>query len=480
VATRRTARTRSGAQRRQRPQPTQRPQPLAVVILAAGAGKRMKSARPKVLQLLAGRPLLQYVLDTARSLDPAAIHVVYGHGGEAVPEAFAHESVTWTLQDRRLGTGHAVMQVAPRLHPSQRALILYGDGPLITTATLKALLETAGRDGVGLLTFKPRDPSGYGRVLRNAQGRVRGIVEDKDATVAQLRVRECHTGVMTLPAGLLTRWLDRLDNRNSQGEYYLTDVIGLAVRDRIAVQPLLAPDEAEVQGVNDRVQLAAAESILRARQAHRLMQAGVTLIDPTRLDIRGTVTAGADVVIDVNVVLEGDVELGDGVRIGPNCLIRNTQIGAGTEVFANCVMDGASIGPACQIGPFARLRPGAVLAERVHVGNFVEIKKTRIGAGSKANHLTYLGDATIGTGVNVGAGTVTCNYDGVDKWPTTIDDGAFIGSGSMLVAPVHIGAGATIGAGSTISRAAPSDQLTVARARQVTVPGWKKPVKRGT
>jgi bifunctional UDP-N-acetylglucosamine pyrophosphorylase/glucosamine-1-phosphate N-acetyltransferase len=455
-------------------------QPLAVIILAAGAGKRMKSALPKVLQPLAGRPLLQYVLDTARALNPAAIHVVYGHGGEAVPKAFAHESISWVLQAQQLGTGHAVMQVQSHLSADQRVLILYGDGPLITADTLRALLEVAGRDGVGLLTVNASDPTGYGRVLRNAGGRVQGIVEEKDATAKQRKLRECNTGVVTMPAGRLTQWLGRLNNRNAQREYYLTDVIGLAVRDRVAVQPLIAPDEQEVQGVNDRIQLAAAESAWRARQARKLMLSGATLIDPARIDIRGAVSVGQDVVIDVNVVLEGQVTLGDGVKIGPNCLIRNALIEAGTEVFANCVIDRALIGADCRIGPFARVRPESVLAEKVHVGNFVEIKKTRIGAGSKANHLTYLGDATVGAGVNVGAGTVTCNYDGVNKWPTTIEDDVFIGSGSMLVAPVIIGAGANIGAGSTISRVAPAGQLTLARARQVSIPTWKRPTRRET
>ncbi len=453
--------------------------PLAVIILAAGAGKRMKSALPKVLQPLAGRPLLQYVLDTARSLNPAAIHVVYGHGGEAVPQAFAHESVSWVLQAEQLGTGHAVMQVAPALSAAQRVLILYGDVPLITTQTLQALLQAAGRDELGLLTVNATDPTGYGRVLRNAGGRVQGIVEEQDASAKQRRIVECNTGVMTLPAGRLMKWLGRLNRRNSQGEYYLTDVIALAVRDRVAVKPVIAPDEQEVQGINDRVQLAAAENARRARQARKLMLEGATLVDPARVDIRGAVSVGEDVFIDVNVVLEGEVRLGDGVRIGPNCLIRNAQIEARTQIFANCVIDRAQIGPDCQIGPFARLRPESVLAAQVHVGNFVELKKTRIGVGSKANHLSYLGDSTIGAGVNVGAGTVVCNYDGVNKWPTTIEDGAFIGSGSMLVAPVVIGAGANIGAGSTIVRAAPAGQLTIARSRQVSIPGWKRPTRRG-
>jgi bifunctional UDP-N-acetylglucosamine pyrophosphorylase / glucosamine-1-phosphate N-acetyltransferase len=343
---------------------------------------------------------------------------------------------------------------------------------------LQALLHAAGQDDVGLLTVNASDPTGYGRVLRNSKGRVQAIVEERDANAAQRRVRECNTGVMTLPASRLTKWLARLDNRNSQREYYLTDVIALAVRDRVAVQPLIAPDEREVQGVNDRVQLAAAESAWRARQARKLMIDGATLIDPSRVDVRGVVAIGEDVVIDVNVVLEGVVKLGDGVRIGPNCLIRDAQIDAGTEVFANCVIDRALIGPDCRIGPFARVRPESVLAADVHIGNFVEVKKARIGVGSKANHLAYLGDANIGADVNVGAGTVTCNYDGVNKSLTTIEDGVFIGSGTMLVAPVHIGAGATIGAGSTISRSAPAGELTIARSRQVTVAGWQRPKKR--
>jgi bifunctional UDP-N-acetylglucosamine pyrophosphorylase / glucosamine-1-phosphate N-acetyltransferase len=453
---------------------------LVVIILAAGAGKRMKSALPKVLQPLAGKPLLQYVLDAARGLNPAAIHVVYGHGGEAVPRAFPHENVAWVLQAEQLGTGHAVMQAAPKLSAEQRALILYGDGPLITTATLQALLDAAGRDEVAVLTVNASDPTGYGRVVRNAAGRVRAIVEEKDATAKQRQLRECNTGVITLPVKRLTKWLRLLNNRNSQREYYLTDLIALAVRDRVAVRPLLAPDEQEVLGINDRVQLAAAEGAWRARQARKLMLEGATLIDPARVDVRGQVSLGEDVLIDVNVVFEGEVKLGDGVRIGPNCLIRNAQLAAGTQVFANSIIDHAIIGADCRIGPFARVRPETVLAERVHIGNFVEVKKTRVGAGSKANHLTYLGDATVGAGVNVGAGTVTCNYDGVNKWPTTIEDDVFIGSGSMLVAPVHIGAGANIGAGSTISRSAPAGQLTLARARPVTIRGWKRPAKRET
>ncbi|MGC1459082.1 MAG: bifunctional UDP-N-acetylglucosamine diphosphorylase/glucosamine-1-phosphate N-acetyltransferase GlmU [Steroidobacteraceae bacterium] len=480
MATQKTARSRPIPKARPTKRAPPAAPPLVVIILAAGAGTRMKSRLPKALQTLAGRPLLQYVLDTAHSLNPAAIHVVYGHGGEAVPKAFAHETVSWVIQAEQLGTGHAVAQVAPLLSAPQRVLILYGDAPFITKETLESLLQAAGPDAVGLLTVNANNPTGYGRVLRNGRGRVQAIVEEKDATAKQRRVRECNTGVMTMPAGHLTKWLGRLDNRNSQREYYLTDVVALAVRDRVAVQPLIAPDEQEVHGINDRMQLAAAEGIHRARQTRKLMLDGATLIDPARVDVRGTVAVGQDVTIDVNVVLEGEVTLGDGVRIGPNCLIRNTQIAAGTQVFGHCFIDHATIGPNCNIGPFARFRPHSVLAERVHIGNFVEVKNTHIGAGSKSNHLTYLGDATVGAGVNVGAGTITCNYDGANKWPTIIGDKAFIGSGSMLVAPVEIGAGATIGAGSTIVSTAPAEQLTLARSRQVSIPGWQRPKKRGT
>ena len=456
--------------------------PLAIVILAAGAGTRMRSDTPKVLQPLAGRPLLGHVLDTARQLDPAAIHVVYGHGGEAVRAAFAGESVGgrplgWVEQAQRLGTGHALQQALPYLQPEQMVLVLYGDVPLLTPATLRALLERAGPGSLALLTVELADPRGYGRILRDARGRVRRIVEEQDASPAQRRICECNTGVLAAPARQLAGWLRALRNDNAQGEYYLTDVIAAAVRDGVAVQPLPA-QAPEVQGVNDRLQLAQAEAAFRARQAAALLQAGVTLADPARTDVRGRVTAGRDVFIDVNAVLEGDVRLGDGVRIGPNCVIRDCSLGAGTQVQANCVLESAEIGPSCRIGPFARIRPESRLAADVHIGNFVEVKKTSLGEGSKANHLTYLGDAAVGAGVNVGAGTVTCNYDGANKWRTDIGDGAFIGSGSMLVAPVKIGAGATIGAGSTITHEAPAGELTLGRARQATIAGWHRPRKR--
>jgi bifunctional UDP-N-acetylglucosamine pyrophosphorylase / glucosamine-1-phosphate N-acetyltransferase len=455
----------------------QKPAGVCVVILAAGQGKRMKSELPKVLQPLAGRPLVKHVIDTARSLGPAAIHVVYGHGGERVREALAAEPVSWVLQPEQLGTGHAVMQAASLLSDAELTLILYGDVPLIGRTTLEQLLALAGGNSVGLLTMQLEDPSGYGRIVRNARGQVQRIVEEKEAAKRELAIRECNTGVMAVPGRLLKKWLGRLTNDNSQGEYYLTDIVAMAVKDRVQVLPLVAPATIEVLGVNDKVQLAAVETAHRQLRARELMLAGVTLVDPARFDVRGKVNAGRDVLIDVNVVLEGEVTLGDEVRIGANCVLRDTSIGAGTQIFPNCVIDRAVIGANCNIGPFARFRPSSVLERGVHIGNFVEVKNSRLGEGSKSNHLTYLGDAVIGKAVNVGAGTVTCNYDGANKWQTHIDDGAFIGSGTMLVAPVRIGAGATIGAGSTITKDAPENQLTLERSTQVTLASWQRPKK---
>jgi bifunctional UDP-N-acetylglucosamine pyrophosphorylase/glucosamine-1-phosphate N-acetyltransferase len=429
------------------------PMPLSIAILAAGQGKRMRSTLPKVLQPLAGRPLLAHVLDTARELAPAGIHVVHGHGGEQLREAFAREpdgALNWALQREQLGTGHALLQAMPGIPDGHLVLVLYGDVPLLGASTLRALVALAGRDALSLLTVRLDDPTGYGRIVRDARRGVRRIVEQRDASARELKIRECNSGVLVAPAVRLRKWLAQLGNRNSQREYYLTDVIAMAARDKISVRPLIAIDPLEVLGVNDRVQLATLEAACRARNARALMLAGVTVIDPARIDIRGTVECGMDVVLDVNVVLEGPVMLGDGVHVGANSVISNARIGAGTHIKPNCVIDNAQIGPRCEIGPFARIRPGSELAEGAHVGNFVELKKTRLGRGSKANHLTYLGD------------------------------GAFIGSGSMLVAPVRIGANATIGAGSTITRDAPEGELTLGRTRQKTVPGWQRPVKRKT
>jgi bifunctional UDP-N-acetylglucosamine pyrophosphorylase / glucosamine-1-phosphate N-acetyltransferase len=451
--------------------------PLTIVILAAGEGKRMRSALPKVLQPLAGRPLLAYVLDTARTLAPAAIHVVYGHGGERVQAAFTGERVIWELQAEQRGTGHALLQATPHIPAGHMVLVLYGDVPLIGRETLAQLLSLAGARQLALLSARLDNPEGYGRIVRDARGRVRQIIEQQDATRSQLRIRECNSGVLAAPAELLKRWLGQLGTRNSQGEYYLTEVVAMAVREGLPVHALLAPEPGEVLGVNDRAQLAELEGVCRARQARALLAAGVTLADPARLDVRGTLTAGSDVFIDVNVVFEGRVTLGERVHIGAGCVIRDSELAAGTRVLPHCVIEGALIGPGCVIGPFARLRPAAALAAEVHIGNFVEVKNSRLGAGSKANHLAYVGDAQLGSRVNIGAGTIVANYDGAVKHTTTIGDDVHTGSNSVLVAPITVGAGATIAAGSTVTHTVPAGKLTVARARQATVEGWHRPGK---
>ena len=451
--------------------------PLSVVILAAGEGKRMKSALPKVLQPLAGRPLLAHVIDTARALEPAAIHVVYGHGGERVREALPAEPVQWTLQAQQLGTGHALLQAAPKLADEHLVLVLYGDVPLIGRQTLRELVALAGPRQVALLTMTVDDPTGYGRIIRDAQGRVKRIVEQKDASAEERRIRECNTGVLTAPAGLLKRWLEGLKADNSQREYYLTDIVALAVKEGVAVNPLSCADVIEALGVNDKVQLAFLESVCRQRSARELMLAGVTVADPARIDVRGCVTHGQDVFLDVNVVLEGQVKLGDRVRIGPGCVIRDAEIGNDTQVFPHCVIEGAVIGPGCNIGPFARFRPTSTLKGGVHVGNFVEVKNSTMAADSKANHLSYVGDAEVGARVNIGAGTIIANYDGANKHRTVIEDDAHTGSNSVLVAPIRVGAGATVAAGSTVANEVPAGKLTIARARQTTIEGWKRPTK---
>jgi bifunctional UDP-N-acetylglucosamine pyrophosphorylase / glucosamine-1-phosphate N-acetyltransferase len=451
--------------------------PLSVVILAAGQGRRMNSDLPKVLQPLAGRPLLQHVINTAKALQPAGLHVVHGHGAEQVRAAFGDADLQWALQAEQNGTGHAVMQSMPAVPDDHLVLVLYGDVPLLRATTLRDLLQRAG-DGLGLLTVMLDEPAGYGRIVRDRRGRVKAIVEQNDASAAQRRIRECNTGVLAVAAPLLRRWLKRLRSNNAQREYYLTDIVAMAVKDKVAVQPLVAESATEVLGVNDKQQLAVLEAALRSENARAAMRAGATLVDPARFDQRGELVLGRDVFIDADVLFEGRVVLGDRVRIGPHCVLRDVTIGAGTHVVSHCVLEQSAVGGGCSIGPFARLRPGAHLADNVHLGNFVEVKNSSIGKGSKANHLSYLGDATVGAGVNVGAGTICANYDGANKSRTVIEDGAFIGSGSMLVAPVTIGAEATIGAGSTITRDAPAGKLTVARARQVAIEGWQRPVKR--
>jgi bifunctional UDP-N-acetylglucosamine pyrophosphorylase/glucosamine-1-phosphate N-acetyltransferase len=452
--------------------------PLSIVILAAGKGKRMNSALPKVLQPLAGKPLLRYVLDTAQRLEPARTCLVYGHAGDTVRAAFPEENLDWALQAEQKGTGHAVMQAMPGIPDDHLVLVLYGDVPLLYAPTLRELIALVDAKSMALLTVKLPDPTGYGRIVRDARGRVKAIVEQNDATAAQQRVRECNTGVMAVPAARLRGWLAKLRSHNAQGEYYLTDIVAMAVKDGIAVRTLAASSEQEVLGVNDRRQLAQLEAVLRTRRAEAAMLAGATLADPARFEQRGELVLGQDVFIDINVVFEGRVVLGDRVHIGANCVLRDMTVGRDTQVFPSCVLEKSQIGAGCNVGPFARMRPGAVLADGVHIGNFVEVKNSHIGKGSKANHLTYLGDSDVGAGVNVGAGTITCNYDGANKSRTVIGDGAFIGSGNMLVAPVAIGANATTGAGSTITRDAPAGKLTLARARQSTIEGWQRPVKR--
>ena len=438
----------------------------------------MRSRLPKVLQTLAGKPLLAHVLDAVHELSADGVYVVYGHGGEQVPEAFAGRDVQWIRQESQLGTGHAVAQAIGRIPDAHHVLVLYGDVPLIQAHTLRQLVDSTDNADLVLLTTKLDDPSGYGRIVRNVHGTVERIIEHKDATDNERRIDEVNTGLLVARADRLRKWLAALGNDNSQGEYYLTDTIGMAAGEGLRVEGVLVDDAAEVHGINDRRQLADAEDILRRRHADRLLRDGVTLADPARLDVRGELKCGQDVMIDVNVVFEGTVTLGNGVRVGPGCVIRNSSIGDGSVIEALCHIESSSIGRSCRIGPYARLRPDARLADDVHVGNFVEIKKSELGKGSKANHLTYIGDAAIGADVNVGAGTITCNYDGANKHRTIIEDGAFIGSNAALVAPVRVGRNAVIGAGSTISKDAPANALTVSRARQITIEGWQRPQKR--
>ena len=453
------------------------PAPLHVVILAAGEGKRMKSALPKVLQKIAGQPMLGHVIATARALRPAGIHVVYGHHGERVRDAFADQrDLHWSEQAQRLGTGHALQQAMPDVPQDARILVLYGDVPLITADTLQRLLDAPGR--IAVLVADLEDPTGYGRIVRDAQGNVGRIVEHKDADEEQREISTVNTGILVADGEPLRRWLSHLDSDNAQGEYYLTDVFAAAAAEFSAAEMVHVEDPVEVEGANDAWQLAQLERAFQRRAAHALCVAGARLADPARIDVRGEVTVGSDVEIDVDVVFEGRVELADGVRIGPFCRLRNIKLGPGTEVRAHCDLDGAVVEGAATIGPFARLRPGTVLADGVHIGNFVETKNAKVGVTSKINHLSYVGDALIGVGVNVGAGTITCNYDGVNKSTTRIEDGAFIGSNSSLVAPVTIGKEATIAAGSVVTREAPAGRLTVARSRQAVVEGWQRPKKK--
>ena len=450
---------------------------VEVVILAAGKGTRMRSALPKVLHEVAGRALVAHVIATAASLSPRAIHGVYGFGGEIVPKTLAHLPVKWVLQAEQKGTGHAVQQAMPQIGADAVVLILYGDVPLTRRETLAPLIAAAGAGALAVLTMELPDASGYGRIVRDANGGVTHIVEHKDANAAQRSIREINTGIMAVAAKHLWRWLAALKNTNAQGEFYLTDIVAMAVADGVAIETRQAAYTWEIMGVNSKQQLAELERIAQLNQAQALMEQGVTLRDPARIDVRGSLSCGQDVTIDVNCVFEGAVQLGDRVHIGPNNVIRESRLGNDVIVQANCVIEQASIGNDCRLGPFARIRPETVLAEHAHVGNFVEIKKSTIGVGSKVNHLSYVGDSAVGNNVNIGAGVITCNYDGANKHRTVIGNDVFVGSDCQLVAPVSIGDGATIGAGTTLTRDAKAGELTLGRAKQKTVTGWKRPLK---
>ncbi len=454
---------------------------LTVIVLAAGKGKRMVSDLPKVLHRISGRPMLEYVLGTSRALGAGKSIVVYGHGGERVKVALPdRDDVLWVEQRELLGTGHAVVQALPQVGDGSVVLILYGDVPLVRCETLRPLIASARGGSLGLLTVELADPWGYGRIIRDSAGQVRQIVEERDADVAQRQIREINTGIIAAPVKYLREWVNRLDNDNTQGEYYLTDVIAMAVNEGVPVKAFSTQDPSEVQGVNDRRQLAHLERYYQRRQADALLLQGATLLDPARVDIRGSLTVGRDVVIDVNVIFEGEVVLGDRVRIGPHCVLRDVVVGDDSAVEAYSHIEGAELGQHVQIGPYGRLRPGVVVANNARVGNFVEVKKSVIGEASKVNHLTYIGDTEIGCDVNVGAGTITCNYDGANKHKTVIGDRAFIGSNAALVAPVRIGAGATVGAGSTIAKDVPDDALALTRASQNVRENWQRPLKKKT
>ncbi len=450
---------------------------LEVIILAAGQGTRMKSRQPKVLHPLAGRPLLEHVVATVLELAPSAVHVVIGHGAEQVRDALAHYPLNWVIQEQQLGTGHGVLQAMPAVSPDSTVLVVYGDVPLIGRATLESLVAEAA-EGPALLTALVADPTGYGRILRDDGGALAAVVEHRDATEAQRDIAEINTGVLAAPARDLLAYLPRVGNDNSQGEYYLPDILSLAVAEGRSVATCRAGSELEILGVNDRVQLNQLEREYQRRQAEKLMRDGVALADAGRIDIRGNLSCGIDVSIDVNVVFEGEVSLGDGVVIGPNCVLRDVTVAAGATVHAMSHLQEAQVGPGCSVGPYARLRPGTQLAEGARVGNFVETKKANIGPGSKVNHLSYIGDCDMGPGVNIGAGTITCNYDGVNKHRTDIGAGVFVGSNSTLVAPLAIAEGGFIAAGSTITRAVERDELAVSRARQRNIQGWQRPGKR--
>jgi bifunctional UDP-N-acetylglucosamine pyrophosphorylase / glucosamine-1-phosphate N-acetyltransferase len=452
---------------------------IKTLILAAGQGTRMRSKLPKVLHKIADRALLHHVYDTSAQLTNNEIFVIYGHGGELVKNQLAQLNATWIEQAQQLGTGHAVKQAENYLNDDDIVLVLYGDVPLLKKSTLDTLLANVSDSSLALLTVTLANPTGYGRIVRDSQQQIVKIVEQKDANEAEKQITEVNTGILATQGGKLKNWIARLGNNNAQQEYYLTDIIEMAVKDGLTVVSNQPHNEDEVLGVNNRQQLAHLERVFQLEQANRLMELGVTLRDPTRIDVRGQFSQlGQDIEIDVNVVFEGNNQIADNVKIGANCWIKNSVIGEGAEILANSIIEEATVGANCRIGPFARLRPEAKLAENVHIGNFVEIKKSNVGVGSKINHLSYIGDTLVGSGVNIGAGTITCNYDGVNKFQTVIEDGAFIGSDTQLVAPVTVGKNATIGAGSTITKNTPPEQLTLSRTKQISLPTWQRPVKK--
>ncbi|AIK17185.1 bifunctional UDP-N-acetylglucosamine diphosphorylase/glucosamine-1-phosphate N-acetyltransferase GlmU [Glaesserella parasuis] len=450
---------------------------LSVVILAAGKGTRMYSDLPKVLHPIAGKPMIKHVIDTAKQLSAKQIHLIYGHGGDLLQQRLSVEPVNWVLQAEQLGTGHAMQQAAPFFADDENILMLYGDAPLITATTLEKLIAAKPENGIALLTVVLDNPTGYGRIIRE-NGSVVAIVEQKDANPEQLKIQEINTGVMVASGASFKKWLSQLDNNNAQGEYYITDVIAMANRDGYKVEAVQATNLMEVEGANNRLQLAALERYYQKIQAEKLLLAGVTIIDPARFDLRGTVTHGKDVVIDVNVILEGSIQLGNNVKIGAGSVLKNVVLGDNVEIKPYSVLEDSVIGESADVGPFARLRPGTELAAKAHVGNFVEIKKSTIGEGSKVGHLTYIGDSEIGANVNIGAGTITCNYDGANKFKTIIGDNVFVGSDTQLVAPVTVASGATIGAGSTITKDVAADELVITRVPQRHIQGWQRPTKK--